>query len=256
MLAAGGGGGDADKPAIDRRVSVADKDVLQAVHDNLTRMIESSAPAAPSPVTSGPSVWVTTWVDYTSKYGLGYMLSNGSVGVYFNDSTKIVLASDGVCGEYVDRSPAPTDGGPKPEAHRTSFTLSSFPPELNKKVTLLKHFRGYLLEQYKSQTVKCEEESAAMAVGGPSSNIPFVKKWVKTRHAILFRMSNRVVQINFFDHTAIVLSSDSHRMTFVSKDGTRTHHGLASVMGEGRPDIAKRLKYTKDILSQLIAGAK
>lgn len=52
---------------------------------------------------SSPGVWVTTWVDYTSKYGLGYMLSNGSVGVYFNDSTKIILASDGRSGEYIDR---------------------------------------------------------------------------------------------------------------------------------------------------------
>ena len=31
------------------------------------------------------------WIDYTSKYGLGYILSNGAVGVFFNDATKIIL---------------------------------------------------------------------------------------------------------------------------------------------------------------------
>jgi polo-like kinase 1 len=36
-------------------------------------------------------VWVKKWVDYSSKYGLGYILSNGSIGVFFNDSTKIIL---------------------------------------------------------------------------------------------------------------------------------------------------------------------
>lgn len=39
----------------------------------------------------GPSVWVKKWVDYTSKYGLGYLLTNGLTGVFFNDSTKIIL---------------------------------------------------------------------------------------------------------------------------------------------------------------------
>ncbi len=35
-------------------------------------------------------IFVKKWVDYSSKYGLGYLLSNGSTGVFFNDSTKIV----------------------------------------------------------------------------------------------------------------------------------------------------------------------
>jgi len=40
-------------------------------------------------------VWVKKWVDYSTKYGLGYLLSNGNVGVFFNDSTKIILDSKG-----------------------------------------------------------------------------------------------------------------------------------------------------------------
>lgn len=30
-------------------------------------------------------------MDFSSKYGIGYKLTNGSYGVFFNDSTKIVL---------------------------------------------------------------------------------------------------------------------------------------------------------------------
>lgn len=45
-------------------------------------------------VNKGPDVWVRKWVDYSSKYGLGYLLSNGACGVFFNDSTKIVLKPD------------------------------------------------------------------------------------------------------------------------------------------------------------------
>ena len=35
-------------------------------------------------------VSVKKWIDYSSKFGLGYILSDGKVGVYFNDSTKII----------------------------------------------------------------------------------------------------------------------------------------------------------------------
>ena len=38
----------------------------------------------------GPSVWITKWVDYSAKYGLGYSLSNQTTGVYFNDNTKLI----------------------------------------------------------------------------------------------------------------------------------------------------------------------
>ena len=36
------------------------------------------------------TIQVTKWVDYSTKYGLGYLLSDKSAGVFFNDSTKIV----------------------------------------------------------------------------------------------------------------------------------------------------------------------
>ena len=43
----------------------------------------------------GGEVHVKKWVDYSTKYGLGYLLSDGSTGVYFNDSTKIIVDRNG-----------------------------------------------------------------------------------------------------------------------------------------------------------------
>ena len=34
------------------------------------------------------------WIDYSSKYGIGYILSNNSYGVFFNDSTKILSLTE------------------------------------------------------------------------------------------------------------------------------------------------------------------
>ena len=44
---------------------------------------------------STPVFWVSKWVDYSDKYGLGYQLCDTSVGVLFNDSTRLILGADG-----------------------------------------------------------------------------------------------------------------------------------------------------------------
>ncbi len=56
-------------------------------------------------------VWVKKWVDYSSKYGLGYLLSNQSTGVFFNDSTKILISPDGHTFNYYERKSSSSGGG-------------------------------------------------------------------------------------------------------------------------------------------------
>lgn len=45
----------------------------------------------------GPSHWIGKWIDYSEKYGLGYLLCNGCVGVIFNDGSKIVATPKFEC---------------------------------------------------------------------------------------------------------------------------------------------------------------
>jgi len=54
---------------------------------------------------AGDEVYVKKWVDYSSKYGLGYLLSNGCSGVFFNDYTKIVYDPKKEYFEYLERLP-------------------------------------------------------------------------------------------------------------------------------------------------------
>jgi hypothetical protein len=37
-------------------------------------------------------LWISRWLDYTAKYGLSYQLSDGSMGIIFNDNTRMLLA--------------------------------------------------------------------------------------------------------------------------------------------------------------------
>ena len=76
-------------------------------------------------------VWVKKWVDYSTKYGLGYCLSNEATGVFFNDSTKICLDPNGFHFDYMERRSADRQDVGK------EYTLTEYPKDLQKKVTLL-----------------------------------------------------------------------------------------------------------------------
>ena len=39
-------------------------------------------------------VFITKWIDYSNKYGFGFQLSDRSVGVLFNDNTRISYSAD------------------------------------------------------------------------------------------------------------------------------------------------------------------
>jgi hypothetical protein len=88
--------------------------------------LPSSSSNMPAPEPRSPSVWINKWVDYSGKYGVGYLLSNGNPGVYFNDGTRCVLHPSSKRWEYMT-----ANGG------RHSFNLNAEPVEreLKKKVT-------------------------------------------------------------------------------------------------------------------------
>ena len=229
-----------------------------------------------------PNVWVVRYVDYTSKYGLGFLLNTGSAGVYFNDTTKIVLSEDGTTFQYIERKRKNEQIISSDHNHQT-YDMNNYPAELQKKVTLLRHFRNYLLDQHRIQkdgeekslesqqnivqnfNVKRSDQfpvndkysdrnnihsddvnnnndivdSNNSSTKDSRSNLIFLKKWVRTRHAILFRLSNRTVQVVFFDRSEIILSSEARVVTYVNKQGKREGYPLENILNSGKYRLSK-----------------
>jgi polo-like kinase 1 len=129
--------------------------------------------------------------------------------------------------------------------------LSAYPDELQKKVTLLKHFRNYLIEQQQKADGN-QDFPKSQAING--DGMTYLKKWVRTKHAIFFRLSDQTVQIVFYDHTEVLLTPDERYVTFVDRTKTRNTYFLTDELVGCNSEISKRLKYTKEILQQLVEG--
>lgn len=167
-----------------------------------------------------------------------------------------MLEPDGESFQYIERKKSESDSVRRGDPVTVAHTLSQYPDELQKKVTLLKHFRNYLIEQQK----KADEEEYFASFSGQKSRsgqpLVYLKKWVRTKHAIFFRLSDHTVQIVFYDHTEVLLTPDERHITYVDKQRNRNTYYLTDELVGHNTEIAKRLKYTKEILQQLVTGQK
>ncbi|KAI8826664.1 kinase-like domain-containing protein [Fimicolochytrium jonesii] len=189
-----------------------------------------------------PSLFITKWIDYSNKYGLGYQLRDGSVGVYFNDATSIILAADNHHFEYLyyDR------GSDRPFMHRRAHTMTEFPNDLMKKVTLLKHFRSYMQENlYKA----CKE---TLPTPPRTENLHFLTKYLRTKHGVIFRLSNHVLQLNLFDHSKVILSNDGLTVTYIDQRRESSTNSLGYFTRTGNKELLERLKYMKEVLHSML----
>ena len=95
----------------------------------------------------------------------------------------------------------------------------------------------------------CTSSSSA----SDGAHLPHVKNWLRTKHAVLFRLSNRTIQVCFQDGSEVLLSSEASACVFTSKGGVRGCHSLGALPQD--PELLRRLRYVKEVLHQLVSRA-
>ena len=183
-----------------------------------------------------PDTFVKKWVE-SEKFGLGYILSDDNVGVYFSDNSKIIYKPNGINFIYIENN----------EKISMYFIQNNFDKNLEQKVNLLKNFKGFLFEETKD-----ENKNIILEGGINERQFVYVKKFVRTKHAILFRLSNLTVQISFNDNTEIILSQESKKAIYVNKKRQILHYPLSIAMDSNNKEMTKRLRYTKKILMKML----
>ncbi|CAD5222259.1 unnamed protein product [Bursaphelenchus xylophilus] len=185
---------------------------------------------------SAPIYWIAKWVDYSNKYGLSYQLSDESVGVIFNDQTKAIVDRTGENIQYTER-----------DNTEMYYTMSQYPPVLEKKLTLLRYFRGYMSKHLLTAGQSMKRQ------GDELSRLPQMTVWFRTTSAIIFLMTDGTLQVNFFeDHTKIIISSVMTAATYINVKRECQTYQLKH-LEEGCPhDIQRRLAYAKAMADRLL----
>ncbi|KAE9396676.1 Pkinase-domain-containing protein [Gymnopus androsaceus JB14] len=163
-------------------------------------------------------VFIVSWVDYCNKYGMGYALTDGSVGVHFNDSSSMVLSADK---RHFDAISTRRNGA---VYVRKSYTVDEFPDELQAKVYLLKHFERYIMDRLYGEYDYTYEDTEK------KKGMPWVMNYLRMKQVIVFKLSHDVLQFNFYDHSKIILSSSGLVVTHIDKNSVLTRWTLSDIM--------------------------
>ncbi|CAM5086624.1 unnamed protein product [Natator depressus] len=187
-----------------------------------------------------PIFWVSKWVDYSDKYGLGYQLCDNSVGVLFNDSTRLIMYNDGDSLQYIEQN-----------STESYFTVRSYPSTLTKKITLLKYFRNYMSEHLLKAGANITPRE-----GDELARLPYLRTWFRTRSAIILHLSNGTVQINFFqDHTKIILCPLMAAVTYIDEKRDFRTYKLSLIEEHGCcKELASRLRYARTMVEKLLSS--
>lgn len=197
---------------------------------------------------STPTVWVSQWADFSQKYGLAYRMNTNQTGTHFNDATKMIWFHDSNIVHYYERKKTPEGSYDEKQIYH----IDSYPESLKKKITLIKYFRQYL----EKSNAKPEEMDQVEGIESSDSVSIYVKRWMRTKHAVIFRLSNKTVQVCFRDNTEIILSSEAKLVTYKDEKQDKETFSLSKFIEVHNPEVAKRLKYTKEILKKLISDQK
>ncbi|GLV39196.1 polo [Carabus blaptoides fortunei] len=183
-----------------------------------------------------PLVWVSKWVDYSDKYGFGYQLCDEGVGVMFNDTTKLIMLANGVNVHYIAR-----------DGVETYMTVDSYPKNLEKKMKLLSYFHRYMREHLMKAGDAVARESDQL------SRIPHLHQWCRTTSAVIMQLTNGTIQVNFLDHTKIIMCPLMSAVTYIDSDKSFRTFRISTIEENGcSVGLFRNLRYAYDKINVLL----
>ena len=196
---------------------------------------------------SSDNIYITTIIEISEKYGIGYELSNKNIGVLFNDKSHITKFN-GIKNlvYYVSGK----------ERKKIFLPLKSKEKEISKDLNNKLYYLGYIISELKKIITKKNEGAVKpMDLFDIYENKDYFKdnvyltKYKKNNYAYYFILSNKSIQINFFDGTNIIfVLSQYKKIIYINKDGTKVNYELKrnQDFSEFRCDnskINKKIKY-------------
>jgi cell cycle serine/threonine-protein kinase CDC5/MSD2 len=155
---------------------------------------------------------------------------------------------------------------------RKHYDVESRPDELGDKTRLLGHFSTYLMQKLYG------EHDYAFIDHQRTSGMDFVQKYLRLKHAILFKLSNDVLQVslsfgrthlssdilqfNFYDHSKLILSHRGHVVALITKEDVLQRYFLAEILvspsivedKDLREKLLTKLKYCRQVLREIRKG--
>ena len=197
---------------------------------------------------------ILKYFDFTNKFGYVYLVSNiyNYIGICFNDFSNIIMNitikvinnKSKYCYSYFDRSNNNTYNFDD-VSFENSISSNSLNKDLIKK---LQTFKQIVIKYDKEiSNLKNVYEELDVNSYTPSS-ISFIKDFMKSDQAIMFRLSNKLVQFIFIDKSELLMNTESNYFIFKNKAEEEIYDSIINGLSNDNNDIIKRIRYAKSMM--------
>ena len=211
---------------------------------------------------------ISKYFDYSSKFGFVYFINNTHIGICFNDYSNILRHMNKDQNEqdlantnnydyiYLEKNAQSSQNFDEIELENYLASKNTSKEIIKKfeifKLIVNKHLKDF--EEVKKQ--KFINNATTYNNEGVVNKLFFVKKFLISKTAILFRLSNKLIQIFFNDNTEVTFSTETTDFVFKNKKGEEEQESIQNAMTGDDNDLIKKIKVAKNLLIYFVKTHK
>ena len=174
------------------------------------------------------NTYIMHYLNYNERFGIGYVLNNGDIGVFYKDNTKILLNHNKEMFKYINKNEVIFD-----------FSMKKYHDKLNNKVKILESFIKYFEDKYQDLNEIKPKES------NKKENNIYVKEIAFNNKCTTLKLSNDNIHAFFTDHIELIISTNEKLVTYIDKDKIKINMNLNDAMNNPCMELIKRINYIK-----------
>ena len=184
---------------------------------------------------SNKNITVEKFIDISDKCGIGYILSNGDVGTFFNDFTKVIKIKCTINFIYIDNN----------ENQLLIKSAKNITKDCEQKIKFTVMLNKMFIRNKKERS----EYDLNPKIHKKNVDI-YVKKWAKTPHANFFLLSNNNIQVIFNDKTQVIFYLNEKTVSFINKSKQILTKNMNLSNFENK-EMTKKVLYAKKTVLKL-----
>ena len=172
-------------------------------------------------------IYVKIYLNYNKKFGIGYILNNGDIGVYYRDKTILLLNENKDKYLYVNK-----------EEQIIKYNIDNIPEVFNNKIKILNSFIKYFKNNINEKDINSNQNKKR-----ENDDEIYAKSVIIDKKCVIFKLSNDIEHIFFADKIQIILSKNDNRLTYIEKNKTKTNLDLSESFNNQCRELHRRIKY-------------
>ena len=194
---------------------------------------------------------ITKVFDYSNKFGIFYYVNNTHIGVVFNDFSNIIKTMN----KNKNNTSFPNsntfdyiyiDKNAKTSQNFDEISLENFLSSKKTSRQIIQKFEVFkqVAKQHQNDFSNFQSKSTFT----DNNTLFFVRKFLITKAGIVFRLSNKILQIMMNDKTFLCFTTEKNSFDYINNKGEETEYYIEKVMNSEDLELIKKIRLAKNIL--------